>query len=136
MKKPSDPMRVTPRPLTVPVLKVTCSRITLRGPDHEFGGLALVAQMLGRAAEHAEGVHHAVLAKRGHALDHHVRGELHPRAQRHARPDHAEGSDLHVVGQLGPGVDQGGGMDGGHAQAGVGTTMAANSAWAASLSPT
>ncbi len=103
-------------------------------PQHQPGRLALVPQMLGRAAKHGEGMHDGVFADLGDALDHHVRQQAHPVAQGRVRADNAIGADVHILAQTSTLVDQGGGMDRDHQP--VSTTMAANSASAASLSPT
>ena len=67
-------------------------------------------------------------------LDHDMADQPHILAQRHARPDRTPRPDLDPVGQHGGGVDDGGRVNS-HQAAGSGTvtTMAMNSASAASL---
>jgi hypothetical protein len=104
--------------------------------NHQLGVFAAIGGVLRRAAQHGERIDHIVFAELGVAIDHDVRGERRPRAQPDIRANGAERADLDAVAEDGPVGDDGRGMDLGAHEVGVSTSMAANSASAATLSPT
>src|SRR5690606_18499340 len=95
--------------------------------------LALIAAVLRIAADDGEGVNRRVGADVRVLLDHHMADQTHAGSQRHARPHGAERADLDPVRQGRRGVHHGGRVDGHWAGSATVTTMAMNSASAASL---
>ncbi|MNT92384.1 hypothetical protein D3C72_2336550 [compost metagenome] len=89
--------------------------------------------MLRVAADDGEGMDDRPRANAGVLLDHHMADQLDALGQDHARTDDAPGTDHDVVSDLGRGVDHGGRVDGHWAGSATVTTMAMNSASAASL---
>ncbi|MNE52881.1 hypothetical protein D3C80_1475770 [compost metagenome] len=95
--------------------------------------LALVAIVLRVAADDGEGMDDRPRADARVLLDHDMADQLDALGQGHARADDAPGADHDPVGDLGRGVDDGGRVDGHWAGSATVTTMAMNSASAASL---
>src|SRR5690606_8598079 len=95
--------------------------------------LALVAAVLRIAADDGEGMDRRVRADARVLLDHHMADQTHAGGQGHARPDGAERADLDPGRHGRRGVDDGGRVDGHWAGSATVTTMAMNSASAASL---
>ncbi len=90
MKRPPSPMRVTPPPLTEPLVDGDVLAEGAAAADLEARGLARVGALLRVAAEHRERVHH-VARPQPRPLSHHgVRVEARPRPERHAGLDHGE----------------------------------------------
>src|SRR6185437_6085865 len=103
--------------------------------DDQLAAVALlVAGVLRRRAEHCERPHLAALTDLGLALDHHVRAQGDAGRQLHVRAHGAIGADFRVGGDFRARRDQRRRVDA-HA-GGTSINMAANSASAATLSPT
>jgi len=82
------------------------------GADDEARGLAAVLEILRIFAEHGVVKDPRAGADLGGALDDGVGAHAHPRAQVDAGVDPGPGADVDVIGEVGPRIDQGGGVDG------------------------
>ena len=73
--------------------------------DRERRGLALVLQILGRMADGGKWIKAGARADAGAAGHHHVAHQLDPRRQLDVGSDHAQGTDLDILGKLGARLD-------------------------------
>ncbi|MNQ75365.1 hypothetical protein D3C85_901590 [compost metagenome] len=103
------------------------------GADLQPHRLALVAVVLRVAADDGEGMDDRPRADARVLLDDDMADQLDALGQGHARTDYTPGADHDPVGDLSRGVDDSGQMDGHWAGSATVTTMAMNSASAASL---
>ena len=104
--------------------------------DLERGGLAVKLQIGRRAADRGEREDSIAPADSGETFDHDAGTDHRVRPNLHVRPDHCARTDFDARVEFGPLVDVRGGMDSARYRTCSSTSIADNSASAASSSPT